>query len=252
MPIQFSNVEQKKLYISWLAWKNIASQEFHDSVRPLLNQVINDVEAFIKKCEYTYRLRDVSKVGFTLQPTCSFGFSPIKKGYFINVWSFFFCLHEADIFFRPSFLLANELVHEYAHYRFWQEHDMLGKDKVEMEQFKIQSHLENEKYALTNEVNFLKRIRNEIPNRISIKLFHVKSWENNGTPLCEAKLAKMPTRENIKHQINSLEIAIKGLSPRLSYDNKMTKQAIKNHSTLSSILKLDLTGECWPVVEMEI
>jgi hypothetical protein len=92
MPFQFSKVEEAKLYTSWLAWKNINTPEFLKAFKPLWNQTIKEVEALYKLVSCRCRLQEVGKVGLTIQPNVSFAFSAIKKGYFINVWSFFFCL----------------------------------------------------------------------------------------------------------------------------------------------------------------
>ena len=129
----------------------------------------------IEKAGLQIRLEGPSKIGINLQPSVSFAFSPIAKGYFINVWSFFFCPQKADssAFFRPAFLLANELVHEHAHYKFWSDHGMLEKDNGEKEQFDKSHGLENERTALNAELVFFKRIMPLVPEIVNIKLFRV-------------------------------------------------------------------------------
>ena len=254
MPFQFSKLEWEKLHTSWLAWKDIKAQEFLKAFRPLWNLTIKEVEALLKRSNCSWRLQDVRKVGLTIQPNVSFAFSAIPKAYFLNVWSFFFCLmkSESSIFFRPTFLLANELVHEYAHYRFWRDHGMLDKDKKAMEQFDSEHGLENEKNALTEEVKFLKKVRYVIPGRVRIKLFRIQSWTSNGTPNCEGKLVQLENRKNMNSKIKSMKREIQELSSKKSYDNRMTKQKTETLTTISSILKLNVAREAWPIIEMEI
>lgn len=253
MPFQFSKVEWEKLHTSWLAWKDIRAQEFLNAFRPLWKLTIKEVEALLKRSDCNWRLQDVGKVGLTIQPNVSFAFSAIPKAYFLNVWSFFFCLmkSESSIFFRPTFLFANELVHEYAHYRFWRDHGMLDKSKKAMEQFESEHGLENEKNALSEEVNFLKKVRYVIPGRVRIKLFRVQSWTSSGMPNCKGKLVQLENRKNIKSMIKLLEREIQELSSKKSYDNMMSKQKIETHTALSSILKLNVAREVWPIIEME-
>lgn len=254
MPFQFSRIEQAKIYTSWLAWKDIRTQEFLKTFRPLWNLAIKEVEVLLERCHCKCRLKEVGKVGLTIQPSVSFAFSPIKKGFFINVWLFFFCLmrDEVSIFFRPSFLLANELLHEYAHYKFWRDNGMLDVGKESKKKFESEHGLENEKNALAQEVKFLRRVRRVVPGRERIKIFRVQSWTNAGMPICEGRLAQLENRKNINFMIKLTERAIQDLSSKRSYDNRMTKQATENHATLSSILKLNTAREDYPIVEMKV
>ena len=199
-------------------------------------------------------MEDVGKISLTLHPNISLAYSPISKGYFANVWSFFFCHQKIDssVFFRPTFLLANELVHEHAHYKFWLDHGMLEKDKDEMEQFVKSDGLENEKNALNAELSFYKKVMLSVPNSINIKLFRVKSWDSKGRPVCEGSEGQMFTGENIVLNISEIEKTINALSSKLNYDSTMVGRAAAMHSALSAVLKMDTSTNKWPIVEMKI
>jgi len=254
MPLQFSKVEEAKLYSSWLAWENIEAQEFLRGFEPLWRLAMDEVEALFKQASYRCRLKEVGKVGLTIQPNISFAFSPIKRGYFINVWSLFFCFQpgESSVFFRPAFLLANEMLHEYTHYRFWLDHGKLDADKETKERFDSEHGLENEKNALTEELNFLRKARYVVPPRVRVKFLRVLSWANNGTPICEGRLVQLETRKSINSMIRLVEGAIVGLSSKRNYDDEMTRQKAETHTSLSSALKLNVSQRDWPIVEMKI
>ena len=244
MVSQFSNIEMEKLRISYLAWKEIKSKEFLEGFKRLWKIAIDEVELLFKQTHYSCRLQEVEKVGLSLQPNIGFAFSPLKKAYFLNVWSFFFVLDEIDasIYFRPPFLLANELVHEHAHYKFWSDHEMLNKTKDEMEQFGIEQGLEGEKYAHSEEAKFLKRLRFVVPHLVDIKLFRVRSWVRTGIPNYEIKPTKIMARKQVKEMFKSVRDNKKNLQKFTavkSYKNEMSEQKTEKYSILSSILKLD-------------
>jgi hypothetical protein len=232
-----------KLKVSWLAWKDIESGKFLREFRQLWNVDLREAEVLIEKSGFQVKIKEADKVGLTLQPNVSFAFSPLDAKYLINVWSFFFCSQEVDssVFFRPAFLLANELIHEHAHYRFWLDHGMLEKNKDAKEQFDKTSGIENERTALTAELSFFKKIMPIVPDYVNIKLFRIKSWKSKGRPNCEGMNAQIPTRENIIQNITSIEKAIKELSSKKIYDSTMESRATNKHSSLASVLKMDFS-----------
>jgi hypothetical protein len=254
MQLQFSEVELLKLKVSWLAWRNIESARFLKEFRELWNADVREAEALIEKAGLHIRIEEIGKLGITVQPSVSFAFSPIAKGYFVNVWSLFFCSQKADssAFFRPTFLLANELVHEYTHYRFWLDHGMLEKSSDEKEQFDKSYGLENERVALDAGLSFFKKITPLLPEFVNIKLLRVKSWKRKGKPNCEGLEAQMPTNENIIQNIACIEKALKELSSKQNYDGTMVSHATETHSALSEVLKMDVSANRWPIVEMKI
>jgi len=252
--LQFSELEFQKLKVSWLAWRDIESARFLKAFRPLWNVDLREAKALISKAGLQIKVEEVGKIGLTVQPSVSFAFSPITKGYFANVWSFFFCYQKVDssAFFRPAFLLANELVHEHAHYEFWLDHGMLEKDRKEKEQFAMEYGLEDERIALNAELSFFKKIIPLVPDPINIKLLRIKSWKSKGRPNCEAMDAQMPTIENIIQNVSCLEKAIKELSTKQNYDETMVRLATEKHSALSAVLRMEVPENKWPIIELKI
>lgn len=252
--MKFSELESLKLKVSWLAWRDIESARFLKEFSQLWNAEIRKAKTLIEKAGFQIKIEAPGKIDVTLQPSVSFAFSPINKGYFVNVWSLFFCFQEADsrAFFRPAFLLANELVHEYAHYEFWLDHDMLEKSNDEKKQFDKSCGLENEKTALRAELSFFNKIMPHVPEFVNIKLFRVKSWRSKGRPNCEGLEGQMPTNENIIQNITCLKKAIKVLSSKQNYGNTMVNIATEKHYLLSKVLKMDISNDEWPIVEMKI
>ena len=243
-----------KLKVSWLAWRDIKSVRFLKEFRHLWNADVREAESLIEKADLHIKVEEVGKLGLTVQPSDSFVFSPVDKRYLFNVWSFFFCSQKADssAFFRPVFLLANELVHEHAHYRFWLDHEMLEKKNDEKEQFERTHGLENERTALNAELFYFKKIMPLVPEFVNIKLFQVKSWKRKGKPNYEGTCVQLPTFENIIQNITCLEKAIKELSSKKNYDNTMVRLATEKHYALSTVLKMDVSANKWPIVEMKI
>lgn len=243
MRFRLSEVELLKLKVSWLAWRDIESTRFLREFRQLWIGDLREAEALIEKSGFNFKVKEVDKIGLTLQPNISFAFNPLDARYLINVWSFFFCFQEDEsrAFFRPAFLLANELLHEHAHYRFWLDHGMLEKNNDEKEQFDRTYGLENERTALTSELSFFKKIMPIAPDFVNIKLFRIKSWRSKGRPNCEGMNAQMPTKENIIQNITNIEKALKELSSKKIYDSDMESRATNKHSSLGSVLKMDLS-----------
>ena len=194
LALQFSRIESRKLHAAWLAWKDIQSNEFIKAFKPIWNGTLNEIANLFKKCNYYQNVCEIGTVGLTINPGVGFAFSPIVEAYEVNIWSFFFCnqKNELSAFFSPSFLVASKLVHEYSHYKFWKQHDVLGKTRQVKLQFDSIYGLEDEKYALTQELNFLNQMIEVIPHDVKITMFRVKSWDRYGQPSCEGLEAQFP------------------------------------------------------------
>ena len=252
----FSDIETEKLYISWRAWKDIKSQEFREGFKELWNLTIEEVECLFKKCNYPFRLREVRKVGLTLQPNISFEFSPLKNAYFLNVWSLFFCPDpkEGSLYFRQPFELAHMMQHEHAHYEFLRNHKMLNKNKDEKIRFHTQNKVEGEKYAHSQEAKFLKKLATVLPLKVDIKWFFVNSWESNGQPKYQIKTTQMWAKKTVKsclEDVRKRKNKLQNLTALKMYNNEVCKHNTKTHSFYVKILKLDIQSNQFPIVEIE-
>ena len=248
---QFSKPELRKLHVAWLAWNNLQTREFLRDFKPIWDSIMGEVSVLFQKSNFSQNVCEIGKAGFTLNPDVGFAFSPIVEAYQINVWSLLFCRQELDVFFNPSFLIAGNLVHEHSHFNFWKQHNVLGKDRQIKERFASSHGLEDEKYALTEELKFLSQLIDVVSPSSDIILFHVKSWNIFGQPVCEGISAEFPNKENILQRINMIESTLKQILSQKDYSVEMVESSRKIHSELSAILKLDLK-ENYAIVPMEI
>ncbi len=148
--------------------------------------------------------------------------------------------------------MASGLMHEYSHFKFWKQHNALGKTKEVKEKFSSTQGLEDEKYALTEELNFLNQVIEGLSPSVEIVLFRVKSWDHYGQPICNGIGAEFPLQENILQRIGMIESTLKEISSKENYSMEMVRCAKERHSDLSLILKLSLEKEDWPTVPMNI
>lgn len=257
MVSHFSEIELLKLRVAWFAWKDINSNEFLNLFIKIWEETLTEVELILKKCKFRRNLREVTKLGLTLQPNIGFCYSPIVNAYFFNVWTFLFCSDaiEKSLFFRPAFMLANELIHEHAHFRYLRDHQMLNRPKSEMKRFQKSHGFEGEKFALSEEAKFLKRIRLVIPRFEDVKLFRVKSWDSNGIPNhCEIRSTQIMSKRQTKESFKSVQMKkkdLQNLSTLIRYNGEMNMRKTENKSMISSILNLESKKE-FPIIEMEI
>jgi hypothetical protein len=143
-------------------------------------------------------------------------------------------------------------VHEHSHFKFWKQHSVLGENRQIKEQFDSTHGLKNEQYALTEERNFLNQLSEVVSQNSDIILFRVKFWDNFGQPSCEGIKAEFPVKENITQRVNMIENTLKQMSSKEDYSMEMVEHSKNTLSQVSSILKLDLKKENYPVVEIEI
>jgi len=254
MSFQLSEEELAKLYISWLAWKDLESEEFLGAFKPLWSSTLKDIAALLEKCNIEYGLENIHRIGLTIQPEISFAFSSLRRMYYVNVWSFLFShqKQEGSLYFKPLFRLAHELVHEYAHYRFWRDHDMLDGNATVMRRFENEHGLENEKYALTEEADFLRRVQFAVPRQMKIRLFRVRSWTSQGLVDYESGSGRISVRKGIKLSVKAYEKEIQQLSSREDWTSRSRTASAEKHTTFGSILKLELTGKEYPILVMEV
>lgn len=252
--MQFSRIELRKLHIAWLAWNNIQTKYFLRNFKFVWNNIIEETSILFQKCNYNQNVCEVGKAGFTLSPDAGFAFDSMVEAYQINIWSLLFCLQEEEssIFFNPSSLIASDLVHEYSHFSFWKQHNVLGKDKQTKEEFDSNHGFENERYALTKERDFLKQLIEVVSPSIDIVFFRVNSWDSFGHPIAEGKRVEFLPQDNLRQRINNIENELKMNSSKQAYSKRMVESARNFHSKVSSILRLSLEERKYPIVTMEI
>lgn len=259
MPIQLSELESKKLHTAWLACNDIKSPEFINNFKALWDSSIEEVDEILAKRSYNGSLREVKKVGVTLRPNVAFNFSFLDNAYVVNVWSFLFCYYgHSEVFFRPMFLLVSELFHEYAHFKFWNDHNMLQKSIEDRKRFNSEKGVEDEKYAHREEEKLLKQLAhpraNIVPATFQVKLFRISSWTIDGIPNCQGGTGDLNARYAIKQKIKGLQDSKRKLDASLTlpkYNSNMRNQKSKLNNAFASTLNLDCPSEASPIVWIE-
>jgi hypothetical protein len=257
VPFQFSEFELIKLHTAWLAYKKLDSPEFISNFKILWDSVLKENEALISKYVNNFNLREVGKVGLTLSPNTTFAFSFIDRAYVLNVWDFLFCYFDKDasLFFRPSFFLINELFHEFAHFKFWRDHNMFEKDLNEKKKFNLEHGKEDEIYAHKEEEKLLKKLGLTVPVFFEQKLFRILSWTMEGTPNCQGALGELSARRTVKKRLKELHDNRVKLESSLTIENynfKMRTQKAKNNNVLAKALKLNDLDQQSQIVWMDL
>lgn len=254
MPIQLSEKEKKMLHLSWLATTNLCGAEFRNAFKPIINQIFVEVEDFIKKCGYSAEIRKVQKLALTLKPTRTFGFSPSANGFLFNLWYLFFCNDEKTAFIKPVTYRVAEFFHEYSHYKFCYEYNMIGQDSKKTEKFLNDNFIEIENLAYTEEISFLEKAVAQAPDETEVRAFNIKSWTKAGNPLCRVTNSRI--RPKIKLEMDLLNA--KALrtrvtsSPKAVY-NKVNIENMKSlYSDLALILKLRHPNENDPILDIDL
>lgn len=239
MVIQLSENELQNLRMGWLVWRDINSPLFIKEFRRIWERDMKEIEIIFEKCNWKISWQNFSKIGLTLDPEVTFAFSLIPESFFINVWSFLFCHDDKQAYCRPPFLLSNEIVHEYAHFKFYRKEGILGSNKTMKHLYEKTLGTESEKYALTNETLFLKRLKGIVPERVGIRLFRVNSWTKQGIPIYEAELAEIELKKQISAYISEGKKKIEHFKSKENYDAEMRNQKRFSENILSSIIGLN-------------
>jgi hypothetical protein len=249
-----TDYENSVFHLGWLAWKDINQSDFSNAFNLFWTEMTNEIENFCKQCGFPVRLSN-SRIALTLNPKITLAFSPIANGYLINIWHLLFRNNQNTIYFNPLEFMACGFVHEESHRKFFQEHDMLGREK-ETENFSIIHFYEFEKNAILEEIRFIENAKKLVPATINSRSFVIKSWTNSGFPNCEVtKINVLPPirlefllsmRKNILEQMKDFQ------SRKISKADctKMSKAYDStNYSQLANALKLSEPLPTSPFIE---
>ena len=169
--MELSDYENERLHVAWLASKDITSREFQDKFQVIWEQSKKEIQDSIKECGYVINLEDSKVLGLTLRSNRTFAFNPQVNGYLINIWYLLFCNDRQQAFIKPSWHLANSFVHEYNHYKFCRDHEMLFQDGKTTNQFIDANHKEADDMAYLEEINFLKKAETLAPKLVNTRIF---------------------------------------------------------------------------------
>jgi hypothetical protein len=174
----------------------------------------------------------------------------------INIWDLLFFSFQQKVIFNPLEFISCGLVHEEAHRKYFEKHNMIGDDKDSID-FRENFYFEYEENAILEEIGFLKKAINIIPKMIRTRSFIIKSWSNTGLPDCEIieidvcppirlEYFYLLSRKNVLEQLRSL----KSLNtPKKECEKRKVACGVSIFSELSSALKLE-PPLISPIIEM--
>jgi hypothetical protein len=122
-------------------------------------------------------------IHLTVDPKISMQYDSEQNTLDYHLWSLFFALCGDDgnrfCIPIPPWKLGGEIVHEFDHYLFLKEHDMIGKVKDKADEFKEKNLAEIEKRASSQQIIFLKNCRKNVPlATLTYKIMNLR-WKIN-------------------------------------------------------------------------
>lgn len=224
-----------------------------------------------KKNELEYYLRDYSsslqsitnsfgRVGFTIDPTEEGEYDPRIDTMIFNLWALLFSPIERQ-YCIPSHPLniCEILIHEFDHYCFLKEHDMIGRTDQEFYRFNNDRFNEAEKRALLSQCNFLEKSKEKARSHESYRI-SVIDWTKKGEPLFSSlkrfEISREETVQMIYGNIDDYKNVLRQIDIGKEYDEMATASSIKSYSKLVTILslpiKLEPVEHQYPIIEIKM
>ena len=254
MSLELSAYDMERLHVTWLASKDINSQEFQRKIKCLWAQSKKEIQDILKKCDFSINLQDSKILGFMLGPNHTIAFNPEKNAYLINLFFFLFSNDTQEACIKPSWYLVPSFVHEYDHYEFCRDNDMLFQDSETTRQFIIKYWKEIENRAYSEEDKFLKKAESLAPKLVNKNFFSVKAWPKNGIPSCKVINRQISIDTwMFMEQMNCKALRRKVNShSKSNYENIMSKNKKSFYTDLSRVLKLNSPTDSCPIVEITL
>jgi hypothetical protein len=179
-----------------------------------------------------------------------------------NLLGLFFELSEDLNFVYPTlpWKLGGEIIHEFDHYQFLRENDMVGKGEKQ-DKFKKTHLVEIEKRAYSKQLDFLKNCLNNVPTSTLMYKLRVEEWAIDGKELkkFEAIALKLPSEvivESINNAITGYSNVVSKLDEGFDYEDSCDKNNLEINSHIMKALSLSLqigaANSNYPRVEMKI
>jgi hypothetical protein len=111
-------------------------------------------------------------------------FEDTSDSLIFNAWALLFTTTGDNHWLVPqlSIHIASGLIHEYQHFAFLKEHNMLKRSEEESETFKKEYEKQMETLSSQKEIDFLRKSLNIDFDIKHIPLFRVYEWTNEGSP----------------------------------------------------------------------
>jgi hypothetical protein len=255
---------ETKLYLIWLSCKNFESLKVSKNVILLekaWNHVKSEMESYFRGYSFDFQsvIEKFKKIRLTTDPNMIAAYIPEIDTLIFNLWALFFSPVK-DGFCIPTYPLKNceTLIHEFDHYSFFKEHDMISKTEIEYEEFDKTYENQREKRAFLSERNFLEKYREKtFPHMTSYRI-KVTKWTEKGRPLdCWIQpfaITRGLTLEIIDAMIEDCVNAISRIDARERYDEMAVKSSRESYWRMINLLSLPIkldTKQEYPFIEIK-
>ena len=213
--------DQNKLYLTWLFHTNLDKLITEENLN-LLTQTWQNVKIDLQKYFHNYDIsldtiiEAFKKITITADPKIALRYNSFSNTLFSNIIELFFS--QADIEKRHfvctiSWKLASQLVHEFDHYKIFEDNNLIGNEK-EIEKFGESQGIKIEERAIFRQIDFLEHCKKNLPVSSSTNLIKVSAWNVDGKPILDEKssckqISKVDMVEGITNYISYLMSDIK-------------------------------------------
>ena len=220
--LDLENIDRNKLYLMWLFHQTNFDELQKKENLTLLSQVWQNVKNDLANYFHNYQLSldaiidAFKKIIITTDPKIALQYRPASHKLFSNITELFFS--QADIgknHFAStiSWKLGSQLVHEYDHYKIFQNNNLIGNEG-EIEQFGKSRGIKIEESAVYRQISFLEHCKKKLPLFINNNLIKVSMWTVSGQPILDEKssfrqISKVKMVEGITNYISYLRSDLK-------------------------------------------
>lgn len=259
-------IEETKLHLTWLSCKDFSS--LNDSVNQTLLKetwinIKSELRAYFKNNVISLQsiVKTFKRIIITIDPRLPCAYDPEKDVLIFNLWSLFFTLTN-DGFATPvpPWDAAGQLVHEFDHYLYFKENDMIGKREKDYEEFDKENLCHLEKRAYSNQKTFLEKCKNKVPFETLMYKIKIRNWSQDGkfidfeAPIIQMCKEKM--KDSIDHAICQISNIVDSIDTGKRYDVLSTEDSVNKHSKMIEILslpiKLDREKKDYPKIEIKM
>jgi hypothetical protein len=250
---QMTDLQKRKIAVAYLAWKDIGApgkSPYNHVLKDVFDLTLGEIGGFFQLVGESWQ--DVIQAfriwEFTLYPRISIGFEPQRNVLIVNLWSWMFSMlsniEQSEIGFAPLFLKASELVHEFQHYVYLNEHGMIGVPEEESELFRENHGGLMEEEAFRKQVNVLQKYKEVADPETFLITFKVDAWENGRK--CKFAIIKehrQKTADLIDRLVRQYEEAIELAKEDASaskYNEESDKHDCEINEAISKALNLPI------------
>lgn len=259
------------LHLCWVSAKDIALLKEGDN-KIVLSRAWNYIKSQLTICfnNSTVPFKSIvsacKKISLTVNPKIWCCYAPYEDLLVFNLWPLLFT-PTTDGFVVPSdaWAVGKNLVHEFDHRVFCEEHGMIGKKgERELEEF-VKGHLtQMEKRAFGREISFLENCKYIVPDkRRQITRIRDVTWTANGSRIERIEYSPVWGWQSRLNVIQDIDEVISRASAKLSSiqdgeqyrriaDEENLKLNLSIAQALSLPVQFDEKRVDYPMVEVEM